>query len=245
MKRAGYFGCCFLGCVLSWSSSALMGSFLVLVAYAYDRLMYRYVKRWVIFWSISAAFLLAFFVASNNPMGWIIAHLTLEPGSGYFRLMIWDAVFAKLSESWYFGFGFNPLGHWILDTTVDSIWLVFALRFGVPTVMLLFLSNIACFLPPSLSGSNRNAQTFDLNAYMASAATAFTTVLCIYMFIGLTVHYWNYLWIFWGVCMGVRASIREWFFAQRAFERKIKAATARARYRSDTAGRHHAVMSVA
>ena len=31
--------------------------------------------------------------------------------------------------------------------------------------------------------------------------------------IGLTVHFWNYMWIFWGICLGVRASLREWSFA--------------------------------
>ncbi len=126
----------------------------MLAAYTYNRVMHRNKSRWVIFWSITGALLLVFFVASNNPIGWIISHLTLEPESGFFRLMIWDAVFTKVNELWFFGFGFNLFNSWILDTTVDLIWLVFALRFGVPAVALLFLSNVSSFLP--VRGAWRN-----------------------------------------------------------------------------------------
>jgi hypothetical protein len=40
-------------------------------------------------------------------------------------------------------------------------------------------------------------------------STAFTIVLILLVFDGLTVHYWNFLWIFWGVCIGIRVSLRE------------------------------------
>jgi hypothetical protein len=234
-KRIFYVGLCFLGCILSWSSSSLMAFSIVLAAYTYNRIMHGYAQRWAVFWSICAALLLVFFAASNNPMGWIISHLTLEPESGYYRLMIWDAALAKLSDSWYFGFGFNPFNSWILDTTVDSIWLVFALRFGVPAVVLLFLSNVTSFLQSNRSRWNRNGNGAASNGYMANMSTAFTTVLCMFMFIGLTVHFWNYMWIFWGICIGTRASLREWCLAEGCSDRlassSINAHSARARYR--------------
>ena len=215
-KRIFYVCVCLLGCILSWSSSSLMAFSIVLAAYTYNRIMHRHKNRWVIFWSIIAVLLIAFFITSNNPMGWIISHLTLDPESGFYRLMIWDAVFAKVSDSWFFGFGFNPFGNWILDTTVDSVWLVFALRFGVPTVALLFLSNVTAFLPTKKARERRirNEDTFTASAIdnnMADLSRGFTTVLVMFMFIGLTVHFWNYVWIFWGICIGVRASLREWY----------------------------------
>jgi hypothetical protein len=234
-KRIFYVGFCLLGSILSWSSSSLMAFFIVFAAYIYNRAMHRHTQRWAIFWSICAALLLVFFVASNNPMGWIISHLTLEPESGYYRLMIWDAVFAKLSDSWYFGFGFISFDNWILDATVDSIWLVFALRFGVPAVVLLFLSNVTSVLQSNQSRSNRNGNGPTARGYMANMSTAFTTVLCMFMFIGLTVHFWNYMWIFWGICIGTRASLREWCLAEGCSDQlassSINAHSARARYR--------------
>ncbi len=39
--------------------------------------------------------------------------------------------------------------------------------------------------------------------------TAFTLVLLTFMFTGFTVHFWNYMWIFWGLSIGIRASLRE------------------------------------
>ena len=38
---------------------------------------------------------------------------------------------------------------------------------------------------------------------------AFTLVIVTLAIVGLTVHYWNGLWIFWGLCIGIRGSIRE------------------------------------
>ena len=45
---------------------------------------------------------------------------------------------------------------------------------------------------------------------MARMRTAFSLILVLFMFVGLTVHYWNYMWIFWGICIGIRASLREY-----------------------------------
>jgi hypothetical protein len=193
-----------LGSILSWSSSSLMGFSIVMAAYCYNRLMRGFAMRWLLFWLIAGAISLSFFMASNNPMGWILSHLTLDPESGYYRLMIWDAVFSKMPESPIFGFGFNLFDNWILDNTVDSVWLVLALRFGEPVVILLLMSNIASVLPTGFRPDGEFAK------YMLNMCTGLTLVLVIFMFVGLTVHFWNFMWIFWGICLGVRGSLREW-----------------------------------
>jgi hypothetical protein len=59
-------------------------------------------------------------------------------------------------------------------------------------------------LPPRLSSAAEHGTT------VSRMATAFTMVLVIFMFIGITVHFWNFVWIFWGLCIGIRASIYEW-----------------------------------
>ena len=38
---------------------------------------------------------------------------------------------------------------------------------------------------------------------------AFTLVLLMFMFTGLTVHFWKSMLMFWGLCLGIRASLRE------------------------------------
>jgi MFS family permease len=228
VKRTVYVSLCLLGCLLSLSSSALISSSIVIAAYSYDRAVQRYPWRWVVFWAIAALPVFALFAVSGNPLGWILTHLTLDPESGYFRLMIWNEAFERLPESPLIGFGFNPLNSDILDATVDSVWLVFALRFGIPMIALLLLSTLTACLP-----QNRDVRIRGRDVFMGRLSTAFTMVLFMYIFIGLTVHFWNYIWMFWGLCIGVRASLREWSFkeaAQHAAQRRVALSLARAAF---------------
>ena len=213
LKRTVFVGLCFIGCILSWSSSALLSLTIVMAVYCYDRVMQQYPWRWSLFWAAALLPILSMSAASENPIGWFLSHLTLEPESGYFRLMIWHAAYERLSESPWIGYGFNLLDSDILDATVDSVWLVMALRFGLPMVALLLLSILATCLP--VGGKVRG-----VDATMERLATAFTIVLATFIFIGITVHFWNYIWIFLGLCVGVRASLREWLIKAAAQQRR-------------------------
>ena len=204
LKRTLWVGLCFVGCILSLSSAALMAFSIALVAYLYDRVMRRYPWRWSVFWVAVAALTVALFLVSNDPVGWVISHLTLDPQTGYYRLWIWNAALAKISESPLTGFSFNSLEDNILDHSVDCVWLVSSLRFGVPMVIFLFLTNVAALLP---TGRSFKKRAYD--SYIDQIRPAFTMVLVLFMFTGLTVHFWNYMWIFWGLCIGIRASLRE------------------------------------
>ena len=152
----------------------------VLVAFAYDRAMYKCRNRWSIFLAVMVAMLVGFLMASNNLREWIISHLTLDWSPGYFRLMIWDAAFVKFSESWYLDLA--SINWAVGSQTALSIWLwlVFALRFGVPAVAVLCLPNIAAFLPPSPSPSKRIGGTPVTQAYTTSASIAFTVLLSLF-----------------------------------------------------------------
>ena len=62
------------------------------------------------------------FLTTVNPLGWIFNHFTLDPSTGYFRLMIWDAAGADVMQSPIFGIGttddwFRPT--W-MSSSVDS-----------------------------------------------------------------------------------------------------------------------------
>lgn len=204
LRRIFYVGLCLVGCVLSQSSAALMCFMLVLAAYAYDRLMRQIPSRWIVFWTIIVTILAFVFLLSNNPIGWLISHLTLDPETGYYRILIWNAALDRISQSPFTGYSLDAFNQQILDATIDSVWLVMALRFGVPTIVSLFLANVTACLPAKPS-----YQKSASNIYAKRMRLAFTIVLLMFMFVGLTVHFWNYMWIFWGVCIGIRASLRE------------------------------------
>jgi hypothetical protein len=208
LSRFFYFGLCSFGCLLAASSAPLMSLVITTGIFVYDRLLLQFHWRWRLFWSAIAAMIGLAFLVANYPISWLISHLTFDPASGYYRIMIWELASAQISASPITGFGFALFDNPVLDTSVDSIWLVGALRYGIPMIALLFLANVvACVraLPKSV------AQNAD--PYMVNLRTGFSVVISMFLFIGLTVHFWNGSWMFWGLCLGIRASFNEYFGA--------------------------------
>jgi hypothetical protein len=203
LRRSVAAGLCFLGCILSLSSAALMAFSIILIAFTYDQLLRRYSWRWSAFWIIMGMLIFVVFVVAAHPLNWVLSHLTLDPQTGYFRMLIWDTALTYIAQSPVIGYAYHSLNNVILDNSVDSIWLVLSLRFGVPMLVLFFLTNVAAFFP-----SQRNFKgTGDV--HMDQMRRAFTLVLLMFMFTGLTVHFWKYMLMFWGLCLGIRASLRE------------------------------------
>ena len=204
LRRALILSLCLGGCILSQSSAALMCFVLMLSACAYDSLLRAVSARWAIFWAVFGAGICASFLLAEHPIGWLISHLTLDPVSGYFRMLIWDAALDRISQKPWTGYALQPFDQNILDTTIDSVWLVVTLRFGIPAGLLLLLTNLAAIWPMRRTNRVRHANSFD-----ARMSLAFTIVLLMFMFAGITVHFWNFMWMFWGLCIGIRASLRE------------------------------------
>ena len=207
LGRFLYTGGCFFGCLLAVSSAPLISFMIVLAVYAYDRIMRRYPWRWYVLVIGLSTLLVAVFALANKPVSWIVSHLTLDPSTGYFRVATWDSAFYYIGLSPYVGFSFEAhgvIGDFFGNASVDSVWLALALRFGIPAIAFLFLANIATFYRPGSSASRRRS-----DPYTSRMRTAFTLVLVVFMFTGLTVHYWNNIWMFWGICVGIRGSLRE------------------------------------
>ncbi|MEH2475589.1 hypothetical protein V1281_003236 [Nitrobacteraceae bacterium AZCC 2161] len=202
LKRFLWVGFCFFGVILSLSSSSLMAFAIMLGTYTYGALTRGFALRWWACWMVVAVFALVIIVTTNNPLGWVLSHLTLDPESGFFRLLEWNSAFYQIALSPWTGFAFFDFGSAELYS-VDCVWLALALRFGIPTVVLLILTNITALLPTKQSDKRAG------DPYLAQMRTAFSLVLVMFMFVGLTVHYWNFMWIFWGICIGIRASLRE------------------------------------
>ena len=203
LARTVAVGICLLGCVLSLSSVSLMVAGIALCVYTYDQLLNRYPWRWPAFWLLVGAMVVVFAGASNSPLGWVVSHLTLDPQTGYFRMMIWETALIYIGQSPIIGYGYGLFNNSIVDGSVDAIWLLEALRFGVPMVGLFFLVNVAAVFP-----RRQQSKSAD-DMYLERMRQAFTLVVLLFMFSGLTVHFWNFMWMFWGLCIGIRASLRE------------------------------------
>jgi O-antigen ligase len=206
-RRILYAGWCFLGCILAMSSAPLLSFMMVIATYCYDVFLRRYRWRWQALIIALSLFLLLIFVTTNKPVSWLVSHLTLDPSTGYFRVATWDMAFYYIGLSPVTGYGFQTYASsddFFGNASVDSVWLSLALRFGIPVIVLIVLTNVLAFWKSGPTSGLRPG-----NSYMNDMRTAFTLTLVVYMFAGLTVHYWNNIWIFWGICLGIRASLQE------------------------------------
>lgn len=209
-SRTFYVALCFFGCALAMSSAPLLSFFIAISVYCYGKVMKPYSWRWKALASIIGACLVAIFLLTNNPTSWIVEHMTLDPSTGYFRKAAWQRALYNIDLSPLTGYGFDEVGdpnEFFDRASVDSVWLVLALRFGYPVMILLLLTNVSSFY-----GFGRKTAGRTNSPYMDNMRTAFTLAVVVFMLAGLTVHYWNAIWIFWGVCIGIRASLQEQYF---------------------------------
>jgi O-Antigen ligase len=207
VKRYCWAGLSLFGCILSLSSGPLLVFVIIVSFYAYEELFCHYAIRWKLVNILLVLFLVLVFVLSEHPFRWIVSHMTLDPETGYFRLYVFDYVFDQISQAPYFGQGFGPIGddEFLSTTTVDNVWLVCAARYGVPMIVVFFLTNLTAFARFSSKSRDRGVDPF-----MLRASIGFTQVLMTFMLVGLTVHFWNATWQLWAVCIGIRCSIKEW-----------------------------------
>ena len=213
VSRAFYVGVCAFGCVSAMSSAPLISFSFALAIFCYDLVLRQYGWRWKVLVSAICGALLVVSLVANKPTSWIIANLTLDPSTGYFRQATWDRALYNIGLSPWTGYGFDEFGdpdEFFDGASIDSVWLVLALRFGVPVVTFIILASIT-----STMRSKQEARLPVVDPYMENMRTAFSLVLMIFFLAGLTVHYWLSIWVFWGVCIGIRGSLQEYFASDR------------------------------
>jgi len=208
-RGARYFwaGFAFFGCLLSLSSGPILAFAIIIASYLYDQLLSAYSWRWKLVTAALALFLLILSLVTERPVSWLLSHLTLDASTGYFRLYVFQYIAQHINASPFVGYGFGSIGddEFLSNVTVDCVWLVTAMRYGIPMGVLLFLANLTAY---TSLGSRSRARAAD--RFMTKAATGFTQVLIVFMLIGITVHFWNSTWMLWAVCIGIRGSIKEW-----------------------------------
>jgi hypothetical protein len=213
ISRAFYVGACLIGCILSISAAPLMGLMIAISVYCYDGIMKQYLWRWKVFWATLAILILAMMLVSKNPLGVIFNHFTFNPETGFYRLLIWQRALDFIAMAPFTGdaTGYSWLSDDILSNSVDSFWLLYALLYGVPTILFLMLANLATCVR---IGQSTKVPLHALGIpRVMRMRTAFSLALAIFAFVGLTVHFWDSVWLFWGLCIGIRASLEEYFIS--------------------------------
>jgi hypothetical protein len=211
-SRILYVGLSFLGCALSLSSGPFLGLAIITAAFSYDSILKKHPWRWKAATIILGGFILSIFVFFDHPLERIITHLTLDPQTGYFRLGTWNAAMPLIDQSSFIGHGLVRLGDSpeaiVYLTSVDCIWLVEALRYGLTGVILLIMTMLASIL------SGRKTATVDPSMY--NAQRGFSLAIVAMALIGLTVHFWDATWLLLNLCIGIRASFADYAAGQQA-----------------------------
>lgn len=189
-----------LGLLLAMSSAPQQCAIMGLALLVYGRMLAG--ERWK--WRalrIGASMLgTAIFLSTDTPFGHLFDLFTIDPQTAYYRLYIWQKVGPAILQNPFFS---------VLPTSydyqgsIDSVWLVLALAYGLPCSILTALSMFgACSLPTDPSNASLLAEESRLG-------NALAIVIFMISYMGFTVDFWGITWILVGLLVGVRAHVGE------------------------------------
>jgi hypothetical protein len=193
------------GCVLAMSSAPLLALFLGTCLILYDRILQSYRWRWKVFLGIGALMFGLLFLIKSDPFATLIRNFTIDPQTGFYRLMIWDYAGHEVLQNPYFGVNRREWAKGTpLDGSIDTIWLAFALAYGIPASILLALS-----LLTSMRQKGTLAPDRYLDPYLLRMRRGLSITISLAIFIGFTVHFWGVMLTFLGILAGLRTTIEE------------------------------------
>lgn len=192
---------CALGTFLSLSSAPLQGVFMGLGLLTYGRLMAGVRFRWAVVIGLLVLGVGAAFIVLNDPIGFICSHLVFDAQSAYFRRWIWQTGSAAVGESPWFGVGWVIPESYEVPGTVDSVWLAWALNFGIPGSLLFAFSLIGAASLPT------NGPDVHLTTAESKLGTTLGIVASLIIFFGFTVDFFGTAWILIPLLTGVRAHL--------------------------------------
>jgi hypothetical protein len=197
---------CAIGLAASFSSAPLLALMLVVAFAIYGRVV-RFPYRWFVISALTIMVFTIFLLVHPAPFGWIFGHLLLDAQTGYFRLLIWQYAGDNVLASPILGLGMTDF--WVsrpawMPASVDSLWLVSAMTFGIPGSALIALSMVsACWSPV-----RRNDQNAELiGAGEERMAKSLGVIILLTIFLGFSVHIWGACWILLGLIAGLRANL--------------------------------------
>lgn len=191
---------CGMGVVLSISSAPQMSAVIGLMLLLYSRIMSRVRMKWVLIGIIPSLTFIILYFSTSTPFGHILSIMTINPLTAYYRLYIWQMVGPGILNYPWFSV---PHGSYDYQGSVDSVWLVLALSYGIPGSVLAGLSLLgACSLPVSSDGTYWGDAEAKLGA-------ALGIIIFLVIFMGFTVDFWGPVWIMVGILMGLRAHLGE------------------------------------
>jgi len=200
-RRLAIFSCS-LGAIFAFSSAPVQTMIVGFGLLTYNHMLSQFSFRWSALMVAGAVGIIAAFLISNSPVGFIISHLTFSPESGYYREWTWHMVGLYVSQSPWFGLGYGEMPQEI-NHSIDSLWLVLAIQSGFPGPVFLGLSLVGA---SAIFTGGRNA---GLTPAETKLAATLGIVIFLTSYIAFTVHLWGSSWILTGLLIGMKAHLSE------------------------------------
>jgi hypothetical protein len=171
-----------LAAVFTVSSSAFLSMFLTigLLGYrAFFTVLLRSRERMIyLVYAFAALYATLELFTGRGAIRTLIQYATLDPRSGYYRIQIWTYGTASVEKFPWFGIGDKSMSRarWMVTETIDNHWLMLAVRYGLPTAVLIGLGIVSALW---LCGKrNRRLNTRDFGTTMgAMIALAVSTTV--------------------------------------------------------------------
>jgi O-antigen ligase len=199
-----WFGCG-IGLFLSLSSAPWQGMAAGLALATYASVA-RFPKRWLVLVVVGGLMLTTIFVISSDPIAWVIGHLTLDPMTGWYRMLTWHHAGELISQSPIVGIGLEENWQrpdWMaFSNSVDSLWLRLAMKYGIPGSLLIAFALIGS---SSLAVRQTRANPSGIGEREARLASMLGIITFLTIYLGFTVYYFGSLWTTIGMLAGMRA----------------------------------------
>lgn len=175
---------------LSLSSGVLLALALQLALLVWARTTRRLPLRWwLVMVGLAALYLAVDLLSTRSPLRVFMSYATFSTQTAYYREAIYHWGFVNIAQNPAFGIGLRDWlrPDWMVSPSMDSFWLVVAVRFGLPGIALLALA-----LGAGLWRVGRSAAAADRRLDDARRAWLFTMLaLC---FTLATVDVWTNLY---------------------------------------------------
>lgn len=203
---------CSVGCTIaliaSFSSAPLLGLILAVALMIYGKLV-KFKGRWLVISVVVTGSFMLFVMLHPAPFGWLLGKFLLNAQTGNYRLLIWQYAGQGVLASPMVGMGLidpYPTRPAWMAQTVDSIWLMSAMQFGIPGSILIASSIVsACWA--SAEGEDQEDGFVSVDQERMAKCLSMNIFLTI--FLGFTVHFWGTSWILLGLLAGLRASFSQ------------------------------------
>lgn len=153
--------------IFSISSAGILALTMLLGCLSFDWLCRRVAElnwRWVVA-GLVVTILLVETISNRGLVGLVVVYATYDPGTGYFRQMIYTYGMMSVWAHPWFGIGFNDYVRpaWMLTPSVDNHFLLTAMRYGIPAAVALLAACLSAIV--ALIRSERYATEKDARFY--------------------------------------------------------------------------------